>query len=61
MPEGTTSVVTWSTEQKILQSFHDRIATEVITVFSVFVVPCIFKYSNKTPNQMQQSVVKFIA
>jgi hypothetical protein len=26
-----------------------------------FVVPCIFKYSNKTPNQMQQSVVKFIA
>jgi hypothetical protein len=26
-----------------------------------FVVPCIFKYSNKTPNQMQQSIVKFIA
>jgi hypothetical protein len=26
-----------------------------------FVVPCIFKYSNKTPNQMHQSVVKFIA
>jgi hypothetical protein len=26
-----------------------------------FVVPCIFKYSNKTPNQMQQPVVKFIA
>jgi hypothetical protein len=26
-----------------------------------FVVPCIFKYSNNTPNQMQQSVVTFIA
>jgi hypothetical protein len=26
-----------------------------------FVVPCIFKYSNKTPNQTQQPVVKFIA
>jgi hypothetical protein len=26
-----------------------------------FVVPCFFKYSNKTPNRMQQSVVKFIA
>jgi hypothetical protein len=25
------------------------------------VVPCIFKYSNKITNQMQQSVVKFIA
>jgi hypothetical protein len=25
-----------------------------------FVVPCIFKYSNKTPNQMHQSVVTFI-
>jgi hypothetical protein len=29
--------------------------------FLGFVVPCIFKYSNKTPNQMQQPVVKFIA
>jgi hypothetical protein len=26
-----------------------------------FVVPCVFKYSNKTPNHTQQSVVKFIA
>jgi hypothetical protein len=26
-----------------------------------FVVPCIFKYPNKTPNQMQQSIVTFIA
>jgi hypothetical protein len=26
-----------------------------------FVVPCIFKYPNKTPNQMQHSVVTFIA
>jgi ATP-dependent Zn protease len=26
-----------------------------------FVVPRVFKYSNKTPNQMQHSVVKFIA
>jgi hypothetical protein len=26
-----------------------------------FVVLCILKYSNKTPNQMQKSVVKFIA
>jgi hypothetical protein len=26
-----------------------------------FVVPCIFKYSNKTSNQMQQSIVTFIA
>jgi hypothetical protein len=25
------------------------------------VVPCIFKHSNKTPNQMQQSIVKLIA
>jgi hypothetical protein len=25
-----------------------------------FVVPYIFKYSNKTPNQMQQSIVTFI-
>ena len=24
-----------------------------------FVVPCIFNHSNKTPNQMQQSIVKF--
>jgi hypothetical protein len=24
----------------------------------LFAVPCIFKYSNKTPNEMQQSVVK---
>jgi len=24
-----------------------------------FAVPCIFNHSNKTPNQMQQSVVKF--
>jgi len=24
-----------------------------------FVVPCIFNHSNKTPNKMQQSVVKF--
>jgi hypothetical protein len=29
--------------------------------FSRFVVPCIFNYSNKTPNQMQKSIVKFIA
>jgi hypothetical protein len=26
-----------------------------------FVVPCIFKHSNKTSNQMQQSIVTFIA
>jgi hypothetical protein len=26
-----------------------------------FVVPCVIKHSNKTSNQMQQSVVKFIA
>jgi hypothetical protein len=26
-----------------------------------FVVPSIFKHSNKTPNQMQQSIVKLIA
>jgi hypothetical protein len=24
-----------------------------------FVVPCIFNHSNKTPNYMQQSIVKF--
>jgi hypothetical protein len=24
-----------------------------------FVVPCIINHSNKTPNQMQQSIVKF--
>ena len=29
--------------------------------FLRFVVPCIFSHSNKTPNQMQQSIVKFIA
>jgi hypothetical protein len=29
--------------------------------FLWFVVPCIFKYSNKTPNQMQWSFVKCIA
>ena len=26
-----------------------------------FVVPCIFNHSNKTTNQMQQSIVKFTA
>ena len=31
------------------------------TQFLRFVVPCIFNHSNKTPNQMQQSIVKFIA
>jgi hypothetical protein len=28
--------------------------------FLGFVVPCIFKYSIKTPNQMHQSIVTFI-
>jgi hypothetical protein len=28
--------------------------------FLEFVVPCFFKYSNKTPNQMHQSNVTFI-
>ena len=30
-----------------------------IHVFLGFVVPCIFSHSNKAPNQMQQSIVKF--
>jgi len=26
-----------------------------------FAIPCIFNHSNKTPNLMQKSIVKFIA
>jgi hypothetical protein len=41
--------------------FHADGQTDMTQLNLGFVVSCIFKYSNKTPNQMQQSVVKCIA
>jgi hypothetical protein len=38
-----------------------RLSGQHFVLFLGFVIPSIFKYSNKAPNQMQQSVLKFIA
>jgi hypothetical protein len=48
--------------RKFVCLYYVRVKLPIQIFINVgFVVPCIFKYSNKTPNQMQQSVVKFIA
>jgi hypothetical protein len=44
----------------IIFNMHGYVCVRVC-VFLGFVVPCIFKHSNETPNQMQQSIAKFIA
>jgi hypothetical protein len=47
--------------QTLLENFNIQESFEKHLLYLWFVVPCIFKYSNKTPNQMQQLIVKFTA
>jgi hypothetical protein len=59
---------TWSLtlrEERRLRVFEKSVLRKIFwlkrdEVFT-FVVPCIFNHSNKTTNQLQQSIVKFIA
>jgi hypothetical protein len=70
-PGKNTSTYWWSaayfTRLSVFQIMHCSIEWDNCILLNKkclnlgFLVPCIFKYSNKTLNQMQQSVVKFIA